>query len=243
MKTILIFLIIFLPLLTLGQQENVETSHIKSNCPTFTGIENYVEFFNYEDPDLLKNYVCSRVKKSDWAPKLKVEGTEVIKFTVDEKGRLSNFKVVNSVSSQIDEELIKILKTTDGMWKPAMKDSRPITMDKEVSLSFVCFEKKECQDYLKAKARKNFIKGNELMFVKNNPNKALKYYNTAVNYCPFETSSLLLRGVCKYENGDKEGAFADWERVNELGKMDASEYIDKLIKFDAYTTMTQVLNK
>ena len=41
--------------------------------------------------------------------------------------------------------------------------------------------------------------------------------------------TLLMRGVCRYELGDKEGAFEDWNRMAGMGgNIDISGYIAKI---------------
>ena len=254
MKTIIyVVLCLLLSFISLGQTNDMNFTEENSTSPKFVGVENVVEKWNGESSESIVKYICAEIRNSDWAPENKEQGTEIIKFTVDEKGRLSNFKVVNSVSQEIDEELIKILKLTDGKWKPGTKDGQLVAMEKEINLSFICTEKKDCGNYFMMKARKNFDKANQMMIVKNNPKKALKYYNQAVQYCPCQTSSLLLRGICKYELGDKEGAVADWKRINELGNINVDKYINNLVpelaengnfmQSEAYANMTQVLNK
>ncbi len=235
MKTIVyVLLCLLLSFVAIGQ-ENSERIDEEISTPTFTGVENVVELLNNEENKSIEKYLCSELRKSDLVFETNEAGTAVIKFTVDERGKLSNIEVVNSVCCVLDEELVDILETTDGMWKPAIRDGNHVAMEKEISLAFVCSEVANCQEFMMSKARKNFDKANQQMMVKNNPKKALRYYNESIKYCPYETSSLLLRGLCKYEVGDKEGAYTDWKRVNELGEIDASEYINNLITREPIT--------
>ena len=245
MKTIIIVLLCFLvSLVTIGQEENSQKKD-EINSPSYTGVKN-LEHVSIE------KYICSELGKCEMVFEAGEAGTEVIKFSVDTDGNLSNIQVMNSVCQALDDEIVDILKSTNGMWTPAIKDGIPVTMDKEISIAFVCRDVEDCRAFMIENARKNFHKANQHMYVKNNPKRALKYYDKSIKYCPYETASLLLRGICKYENGDTEGANADWERLIELGEFDASEYINNLtyngIKDDlkyseAFAYMKEVLEK
>jgi len=92
-------------------------------------------------------------------------------------------------------------------------------------------------------ATANFMKGNELFLGKNNAKKALKYYDYCVKYLPYETASLMVRGLCKYKLGDKEGALSDWRRINAIGKYDMNEFIDNFSGEKGFAEMINTLGK
>ena len=138
-----------------------------------------------------------------------VLGTEVIQFEVSPSGTLSSFQVINSVSLEIDQEVIRILETTSGNWVPGTIDGVPSSQVREVSLTF-----KPNEDYdLVAHAMAFHDQGNRIMFLKKDPKRALKYYNQAIMLLPSEESILAARCCCKCELGDKEGAQQDLERI------------------------------
>ncbi len=49
-----------------------------------------------------------------------IEGDVLVSFTIDEKGRTSNYKIVKGISYSCDEEAIKNMQKTDGHWIPAL---------------------------------------------------------------------------------------------------------------------------
>ena len=139
-------------------------------------------------------------------------GTEVIQFEVSPTGTLSSYQVINSVSREIDEEVIRVLETTSGNWVPGTLDGVPFSQIREVSLVF-----KPNEDYdLVAHAREFQDQGNRMMFLKKDPKRALKYYNQAIMLLPSEESFLAARCCCKCELGDKQGALQDLERIMAL---------------------------
>ncbi len=109
----------------------------------------------------------------------------------------------------MDEEVIKALKMTVGMWIPATVNSKPVAMDVEVSVVFALHPSTDfvvlAKDYLKH--------GNRYLFEKNNPKKAIKYYDLGVNLLPNNETLLAVRGLCNYELGDEKSACCDWERL------------------------------
>lgn len=141
-----------------------------------------------------------------------IEGTEIIQFVVTPDGNLMDFIVINSVSPNLDEQIIQTLKITSGKWNPAMVDGNPVSMETEVSITFFLHSEQEL-----IKSAKHYQdKGNEWLFVKDNPEKALKFYNQGTILLPNEESLLTMRSYCKYVLGDNEGALNDWERLKIL---------------------------
>lgn len=141
-----------------------------------------------------------------------IEGTELIQFVVTADGNLTDFNVINSLSPKLDEQIIQTLKITSGKWNPAMVDGKPVSMEKEVSITF--FLRSE-EDLIKS-AKHYQEKGNEWLFVKENPEKALKFYKQGTILLPNEESLLAMKSYCLYVLGDNEGALKDWERLKIL---------------------------
>lgn len=139
-------------------------------------------------------------------------GTEVIRFEVSVRGELTSFQVINSISPEIDAEVIRVLRTTSGKWIPGNIDGKPFTMTREISLVFKPFSAYD----LVGNARVLQGKGNKLMFLKNNSKRALRYYDRAVKLLPYEECILAARCLCKYELGDEKGYQEDLERMMAL---------------------------
>ncbi len=141
-------------------------------------------------------------------------GTEVVEFVVTATGEVTNLRVINSVSFNMDEEVTKVLKETSGKWTPGSINGVPVEMKQEVSLII-----KPNTNYDLNKIANNFYqKGINKLLVGNDPQKALKNFNRAVSLLPYEESFLASRSLCKYELGDKDGARQDWDRIISLYK-------------------------
>jgi TonB family protein len=121
-----------------------------------------------------------------------LQGTEVIRFSVSTTGTIEDITVINSVSKEIDREVIRAIQTTSGKWEPGTIDQDPLKMNREVSLLFALYS----PDDMLITARKNIRKGNKLMYSRNKPERALRYYNMAYALFPNEKSVMLPRNCC-----------------------------------------------
>jgi len=222
-KSIICLVCLLVSFVVFGQNEtkNVDPNTEKSSMltPQFTGIDNANKLLNQDQTEKINNYLVANIKYPESAVKCTKEGTGVIQFMVSSKGEISDFKPVNCFCEDISNEIIRVLKTTDGMWTPGQDQGEPVAMQKEVSVVFNV--SKLSQNSLKKKftnlATYNFKQGNKNLFEKQKFEKALVYYNKGLVYLPYDESLLLARGMCKYELGDTEGASSDWNRVKSLG--------------------------
>ncbi len=247
MKKYLVLLIcLTVSFIAFGQSEmqnSVNIEGVEVVAPQFTGIENVVMLTSADKSKLIKNYLVENAKYPKSALDCMSEGIEVIKFVVNPDGSLSNFDVINSICREIDSELIRVLKTTNGMWQPGENNGNPVAMEKEVSLIFVAGNFKDLTKYFTAKATNSFVQGCKKMYLKNNSKKALRYYNQGMRYLPYDKNLLYVRGICKYELGDKEGAIKDWNRIVELGGMDFTDIAYDTSKMKGYSEMAEILAK
>ncbi|HSH19882.1 MAG TPA: hypothetical protein VLA03_05495 [Draconibacterium sp.] len=220
MKTIIFFIsCMIFTVIAVGQQPEATVKEVKVTAPKFTGIENAAAILNQKEPETISEYLVENFQHTG---NQFFEGTEVVQFTVTPSGELTDFNIINSVSREIDREMIRVLRTTKGMWIPGYSNNLPVEMTKEVSMAFYPAEysSKSVTEIFTQKATRYFNDGSKTLFEKHNPKKAMKFYSKGINYLPYEKSLLLLRGICRFETGDKEGAHKDWERLKTLGGFD-----------------------
>jgi tetratricopeptide (TPR) repeat protein len=171
------------------------------------------------------------------------EGTEVIQFVITPMGNITDIRVINSISEIIDLEMIRILKITAGMWIPGTANGEPVAMEKEISVVFKISEK---SDFV-AKAKSNLELGNKMLFENKNPEKALKYFDKGISLLPNEETLLAVRGLCKYEMGDIEGAKNDWNRLKKPDEKNAAKLLTETSvnysQLSGYSEMMTFVNK
>ncbi|MFC3334303.1 energy transducer TonB [Flavobacterium palustre] len=64
-----------------------------------------------------------------------LKGKVVVDFVIDEKGDIGDFKIVDDLGYGTAEELIRVLKRTQGKWKPTFKDGNPVKVKYTIPLS------------------------------------------------------------------------------------------------------------
>jgi TonB family protein len=201
MKTKVIFAISML-VVAFAFGQNQDLQEIKVTAPQF-----HSELFQNINDFLLSGieYPVESIKAGN-------EGTEIIQFVVTPKGNITDIEVINSVSDNIDLEVIRLLEISSGKWIPGTANGEQVAMKKEISIVFKISQKSN----FVAQAKSYLIYGNKMLFVKNRPEKALKYFDKSVKLLPNEETLLAVRGLCKYEIGDTVGAQSDWNRIKLL---------------------------
>jgi TonB family protein len=214
---------------------------IRCTPPKFTGIEKATQVVTDEKYPTIEQYLTSKIEYPDEAVRSRDEGTEVVSFIVTSSGVIADINIVNSVSKEIDEAVIHALKTTNGMWIPGNNNEKPVAMEKEVSMVFR-FSDFAHNDFI-LMTRKHYTHGSEMLFMKQNPKKALHYFDKGVILLPNEKSLLVLRGLTRFELGDKKGAVIDWTRVKTLGGLESIDYLNNYANLKGYAELTTILAK
>ncbi len=149
-----------------------------------------------------------------------LEGIEVVSFVVTTSGELRDLKIISSLSARISSEVLRALKQTSGNWQPGSVNGETVDMEHEISLYFKSEanpNKLHTTNQFNQAAMKALQKGNKFLLEKGNPEQALKYYNRGLQYRPYDTSLLLMRGMCLAELGNRDKAKQDWARIEALG--------------------------
>lgn len=239
MKTsIICILSLFSSIITFGQNQKTG-EQITCTPPKFMGIKSTIPIIDEKSPTI-ENYLRKNVTYPERAKEHLEQGTEVVKFIVTPNGEVANIEVINSVSREIDEEVIRTLITTNGMWKPGNNNGVPGEMEKEVS---VVFRLEDSNFSFYDLGRKYFANGAKMLLIHQSPKKALKYFDKGIMLLPNETGMLALRGLSRFELGDKNGALQDWTRIKNLGGLEGDEFKEIYIDMKGYAEMNSILGK
>ncbi len=150
----------------------------------------------------------------------RLQGTEVIRYTVTSSGTIEDITVVNSVSWEIDERVTQALMDTQNKWNPGIIDGEPTTMEREISMVFAL---NSYEDMIQ-KAQGYMQKGNKLLYVQNKPEKALRYFDMVETYFPYETCVLYLKGYCYEQLGYTAELEKTREKLEALANINTSAY-------------------
>lgn len=192
--------------------------------------------YKNEEKGCLKDYVLSHLEYPQSSLQWNEEGTSIVQFLVTAKGEVTDVKIINSVSRDIDREVERVLTSTSGMWRPAIEKGQPVAKEREVTIVFAPGELNPAQKFVD-QARECLALGNKQFFLKKNNKSALYFYDRAVRYIPNDKGLLVTRGMCKYQLGDKAGACRDWNRIRTLGGMEGDIYLDNFCEYKGYSDM------
>ena len=246
MKTrMIIFLCMIVSVTTFGQEKKAMMGNLKevSISPArFSESYRNEADLSKEKTESIDNYLNRNVQypKADAANF--TQGTSIVKFVVSPKGEIHDFTVINSVSTDIDEEVIRVLKTTEGMWIPSSFNGEAVATEKEVSVTFKLTDSPKNQDF-NYLSRIYYTKGGEMLFNKNDPKRALKYYDKGIVLLPKDLNLLMARGMARYELGDMKGAYQDWNRIKELGGLQREDYLNMFTNFKGIADLILILKK
>lgn len=186
------------------------------------------EFAGNSETSDIQEFLLNNLCHPQYAHKCGIEGTEIIQFKVSPSGNLSEFSILNSVSSECDDAVISALESTGGMWNPGTIDGLPVPMQMKIT---VIFKSEGIEMYKTAQLNKVKADG----FLKEGRYKrALKYYNLAIKSCPHHAVPYYRRGMAKYHLGDFDGALNDFNKVADLGSNMADSVQSQLHEIVAF---------
>jgi len=245
-KLALVPILLCFAIVCLSQNKNSISSNLSEvevSPPSFTGISNYNLLINNASSDPIREYIVKNASYPKHAKNCMVEGVEVVQFTVNETGNVSDIEIINSLCPTIDSEIIRVLKTTNGMWKPGYNNEAPTAMTKEISILYRLYDGgnyNSTSELFKQRATTCFTTGSKHLFQKRNAKKAIKQYDRGIRYLPYDKCLLMTRGLCRHELGDIEGAKSDWKRIRELGGIDMKKMAYDLKNMEGYEVLAQL---
>ena len=136
MKTkIIILLCMISTIITFGQNQKI-VEETTCTPPKFTGIKSTIPMTVEGKFPTIENYLAKNANYPEVDQHQFNQGTVVARFIVTPMGEVSDIEIINSVSEEIDNEVIHTLISTNGMWKPGNNNGDPVAMEKEVSVVF-----------------------------------------------------------------------------------------------------------
>ncbi len=85
----------------------------------------------------LQRFISENLKYPELALKNKTQGTVHVMFVVDVNGRVKDAVIIGEPQSDgLDEEAIRIVKSTSGMWTPAKQGNKPVDMRFRIPIDF-----------------------------------------------------------------------------------------------------------
>jgi TonB family protein len=166
----------------------------------------------------LYEFVRANVKYPLEARLNNVEGTSYVNFIIEKDGSVTGISVYKGVSKECDEEAMRVVKITEGMWKPGRVDGEPVRVVFTLPVAYkLAGGANDPRD-----AALSYNKGVDLM-KKEKYEKALLYFAAYSPSDELYPDAIFASGVCRYMQSDYEGAITDWEIARIAGKAEATE--------------------
>jgi len=124
MKKIIILLMMALPILGLAQEE------AKESVFEVFDVSQKAEFPGGDEG--LQRFLAENITFPTEALENEYQGTVMLIFVINKKGNVVDAEIMNKgvCHKSLEQEALRVIKSTSGMWKPA------IQRDKEVNMRF-----------------------------------------------------------------------------------------------------------
>jgi protein TonB len=87
--------------------------------------------------DELRQFIVDNIEYPDSALKYETQGVVVVQFVVDDKGMVGKFKILTPIKGNgLEEEAIRVMALTSGMWSPAMQRDQAVSMVFRMPINF-----------------------------------------------------------------------------------------------------------
>jgi len=100
-------------------------------------------YFNVDEAPLfqgggieaVQKYVQEKLTYPPEAKELKIQGKVMVQWIVNEKGEVTNVKIVRGVTKELDQEAFNLISSMPN-WKPGIKDGKPVKVQFTMPILF-----------------------------------------------------------------------------------------------------------
>ena len=117
------------------KKEDAETEDSYDRIYSQLEVDRRASFFKGDERTFLKDWVYHYVKYPESAIASRTEGTEVAEFVVDKDGKVKDVKITASLSDDIDNEVLKVIKASPK-WTPAQLNGRKVPVKISIAIEF-----------------------------------------------------------------------------------------------------------
>ncbi len=138
-KTLFLIFFSFFTQINFAQNTNTETNSVIAKSETATPLSAVEKSNGSKEKESSKgmklyDYISEHYRMPD-VPGLK--GRVVVNFVINEDGSIGSFKVVEDLGYGTAEELIRVLKKTQGKWTPGIENGKPVKVNFSIPLNIV----------------------------------------------------------------------------------------------------------
>jgi protein TonB len=123
-------------LLLLAGSTAVQAQDKKDSRGVYTYVDKMPEFTGN-----VNAYLASNIKYPEKARKANVQGRSVVKFVVDEQGRVQDAMVEVKANPMLDAEAVRVVNSMPA-WKPGMQKGKPVKVYYRIPVKFMLDDSK-----------------------------------------------------------------------------------------------------
>ena len=102
--------------------------------PFYIAGQNIIPAEPISPTSLVKDFLCENVIYPEDALDSGKEGKVLLRFIVDDKGKVSEIRIAQSAGEELDEEALRLFRMIE--WKPAYRLGSPVTTEQEFEIDF-----------------------------------------------------------------------------------------------------------
>ncbi len=114
---------------------------VSGHC--YDSLRNEIPHFPYEEQPLFKGgtaemqkFIAKNIMYPEKALKKKITGKVVVLFIINKDGSLSGLSIKESVSPELDNEALRVVKLMDGLWTPGYQDGEAVRIKMVCPIKF-----------------------------------------------------------------------------------------------------------
>lgn len=86
----------------------------------------------------LRSFIAKNIRYPETAAEANIEGTVYVQYLVLKDGTINNIKLLRGVigAPDLDKEALRVVKLTNGKWKPGMQNGKPVNVRMNIPIRF-----------------------------------------------------------------------------------------------------------
>ena len=126
-------LMLFTTAVSLACAQQPVSSNNADNDIIFSVVENEPEYPGGEDA--MYKFLTKNLQYPKTAIEKNIEGIVIVEFVVEKDGKLSNIKVIRSVSPELDSEAVRVISKMPK-WKPGTQRGKKVRSTFRLPINF-----------------------------------------------------------------------------------------------------------
>ena len=159
-------------------------------------------------------FVQTNTHYPDDAREIGIQGRVIVGFIVNADGSLDSVRALMGVWPSMDAEAVRVVKMTEGNWKPGMQMGEPVRV-RFVMPIMMKLSADELTPLVNPDMKDNNERKANQAYKNGNYDKALKLYQSVCNLDTANNFAAQNLGLCLYRTGDKGGACAQWKKLKD----------------------------